>query len=165
MEKSSIDILTKLTVDEVRHKLQEIVVDSSNSRQTQYRQKFIGKINSYDAKFHGIYASTRNIVYYYLKFQKSGDLTIVSITNSEYGRRQITSALLKGLLLPMGCIILIMGIVFYSSFEKLISTMFISLIIILACVLYKPKPLTREEYLNDEIVLELIGIINGSVGD
>lgn len=165
MEKSSIDILTKLTVDQVRIKLQEVVVDSSNGRQTQYHQKYIGKVNTHDAKFSSIYAAARNIIYYELKFQKSNDLTIVSISNSEYDRKQITSALLKGLMLPMGCVILILGIVFYSNFENLISTSFVSLVIILTCALYKPKPLTREEYLNDEIVLELIGIINGYVGE
>jgi predicted RND superfamily exporter protein len=165
LEKSSIDILTKLTVDEVRSKLQEVVVDSSNGRQTQYHQKYIGKVNTHDAKFSRIYAAAKNIIYYELKFQKSDNLTIVSISNSEYDRRQVTSALLKGLMLPIGCVILIMGIVFYSDFGNLISTTFVSLIIILFCALYKPKPLTREEYLNDEIVLELIAVINGYLGE
>ncbi len=165
MEKSSIDIFTKLTVDEVRIKLQEVVVDSSNGRQTQYHQKYIGKVNTHDAKLSSIYAATRNIIYYELKFQKSNGLTIVSISNSEYDRRQITSVLLKALMLPMGCVFLIIGIVCYSGFENLISTTLVSLIFIFFCALYHPKLLTREEYLKDEIVLELITLINGYLGE
>ena len=165
MEKSHIDINTKLTLDEVRSRLQDIIVDSSNGRQTQYHQKFTGKVNDTDAKFASIYATNRNLIYYELKFSKRNDLTVVRISNSVYDRRQITSALLKGLIIPFGCVIFIIGIVYYTSVLKLLLTTIISLIIVAPCALYRPKSLTKEEYLQDESVLTIIGTINGYVSD
>lgn len=160
MDNPPLDIVTDLTLDEVVRRLREAILEP-RERQTQYYQKFVGHIHHQGAKFSSL--AGRNTVFYELSFGTLNGQTLISLSNSVYQNRLVASALVKGMITPMGFIILIMGCVFYSSWQQLIVTTVISAIIITLCLMFKADPVTREEYLSDLVVREIIKTINGHV--
>ncbi|MBA4240618.1 MAG: hypothetical protein C0448_07825 [Sphingobacteriaceae bacterium] len=161
VENSYIDIETNLSSDQVVKRLKEITVDLNNSRQTQYHQVFEGQIEHGGGRLIDIYSTPRNRICYDLKFLSENNTTLIRINNTVYDKRQVVGALLKGLLIPLGFIILFLGIVFYENLIGLIFMTILSSLFILPSILYKAKPLTQNEYLSDRHIQTIIKAVDG----
>lgn len=160
-DNTQLDIVTDLTLDEVKRRLREVILEDGE-RQTQYHQKFVGHINDKEVSFKGILTG-RSPTVYHLTFGTINGQTLISLSNNVYDGMMIESAMIKCMMIPVGFIILILGCVFYSSWQELLIAIVISAIIITLSILYKVKPLSREEYLKDPSVRTIMKTINGQV--
>ncbi len=157
-----IDIATDLSVDLVRQKLGDITLHGTVTNQTTYQQKYKGEINANSASLIDLYATPRNTILYKINFIPNSNKTTLRVTNTEYEKRLFAAGLLKGLLIPVGAIILILNIIYYDSILSFSIVTFISLLLILTGVLYKAKPLTHEEYEQDRHIQNFKTAVNGT---
>lgn len=158
-DNTHLDIVTTLSLDQVKQRLRKVILEPEE-RQTQYYQQFVGHIEQQDARFRKI-RSGEDPTFYTMIFGTMDNQTLVSISNDVYDRRLIAYSMVKTILIPFGFIILILGFVFYRSWFQLLITIGVSATIITLSILFKVKPLSREEYLNDYCVRKIIKIING----
>ncbi len=159
MENSYLDIETELSIDDVIKRLQQITINETTTAQTTYQQVFSGEITKNGANLTNFESAPKYREVYELKFMTVDSKTIVRISNNEFNNRQFTSALLKGLLIPIGFIILILGFIYSEDEGTLIFALGASLLFILPGFLYNAKPLTVEEYKSDEYIQIIIKTI------
>jgi hypothetical protein len=158
---SYIDITTALSMEQVLKRLQDITVPSS-SKQTQYHHLFVGQINEQGGTLHNIYSSMKNRIIYELKLLSIDDITIIRISTNEFEKQQIASALMKAFIIPVGFLIIILNIVFYSDIVLLIFMLFFSAILIVPTWIYKPEPLTPAQYLKDPNIRKIMQVLDGT---
>jgi len=155
LENSYFDIETELSIDEVIKRLQQKTINDVTP-QTTYQQVFMGEITENGARLTDFESDHKHRKVYELKFISQDLKTIVRISDYELNKRQIASALLKGLLIPFGFIVLILGFMYAEDEGMLIFAISMSLLLILPGFLYKAKPLTEEEYKNDKYIQIII---------
>lgn len=156
MENSHLDIETELSIDEVTKRLQQITIKDTSVAQTTYQQVFMGEITKEGTRLTNFESDHKHRKVYELKFINYDSKTTVRISDFELNKRQITSALLEGLSIPFGVIVLILGFIYAEGEAILITTLSIALLLIVPGFLYKAKPLTEEEYKNDEYIRIII---------
>ena len=158
-DNTHLDIVTTLSPDQVKQRLRDVILEPYE-RQTQYHQQFVGHIDTWGARFREL-KSGENPTFYTLTFGTLDNQTLVSISNNIYEERLIVYSMVKAMIIPMGIIILILNCLFYRNWIQLLVTIGASVIITIVAILYKVKPLSRKEYMDDHCVRKIIKTING----
>jgi hypothetical protein len=156
LEEFYFDIEAEISIDEVIKRLQQKTINEAKTLQTTYQQVFSGEITKTGARLTNFESDHRQRKVYELKFLSVNSKTIIRVSDYEFNKRQITSTLLKALLLPVGFIILILAFIYSDSEEIFIFALGASLLCILPPLFYNAKPLTAEQYKNDEYIQIII---------
>lgn len=102
-------------------------------------------------------------VVYELSFGSLDGRTLIRLSNNVYQNRLMASALVRGMIAPMGFVVFIFGFVLYNSWQQLITTTLVSVLIVTLCIFFKVEPLSRKEYLGDPSVRAIMKTVNGHV--
>ena len=160
MTESKLLISSYLSCDTIIKRLRNSTVENNKQSQTNYQQIFQGKIGNDFADITDIYSTNRNRILYKIKVINSCDnQTNILISNSQFEVRQVTNSLLKALLMPFGFILILLCFLFPQDGELFLRGLTIGALFIGVPLLYKLKPLSKEEFLSDLVIKKILELI------
>ena len=101
----------------------------------------------------------RGLIYKIQIIKTENNLTSIIASNNKFEMRQFTNSLLKALLFPFGIIIFSLSFLKIQDPEVFLTALSCGVVSILVALLYKLRPLSKSEFLNDNVIEKILKLL------